>query len=85
MYFLNFATENGMHCNTAETEWSVFKTWWKNFRGVAKRHNYLYLMQYKLQRTYIVIAPIAFGDDAELYFYLPGKAAQHSIWPPSIA
>lgn len=47
-----YVTEEGVHCNTAEAEWSVFKPWWRNFRGVAKRHIHLYLTQYEFQRTY---------------------------------
>jgi transposase-like protein len=47
-----YVTEDGVHCNTAEAEWSVFKPWWRRFRGVAKRHIYLYLTQYEFQRTY---------------------------------
>jgi transposase-like protein len=47
-----YVTEDGAHCNTAEAEWSVFKPWWRRFRGVAKRYLYLYLTQYEFQRTY---------------------------------
>ena len=28
-----YVTEGGVHCNTAEAEWSVFKPWWNAFRG----------------------------------------------------
>jgi hypothetical protein len=41
----------GVHGNTAEVEWSLFKPWWATFRGVAKRHIYLYLAQYKFKRN----------------------------------
>lgn len=41
----------GVHCNTAEAEWSIFKPWWATFRGVAKRHIYLYLAQYEFWRN----------------------------------
>jgi transposase-like protein len=47
-----YVTEEGVHCNTAEGEWSIFKPWWRRFRGVAKRHLYLYLTQYAFARTY---------------------------------
>lgn len=47
-----YVTEDGVHCNTAEAEWSVFKPWWRRFRGVAKRYIYLYLTQYEFARTY---------------------------------
>lgn len=43
--------KNGVHCNTAEAEWSIFKPWWATFRGVAKRHIYLYLAHYQFQRN----------------------------------
>lgn len=47
-----YVTEDGVHCNTVEAEWSVFKPWWRRFRGVAKRTIHLYLTQYGFQRTY---------------------------------
>ena len=37
------SAEEGARCNTAESEWSVYKPWWQGFRGVAKRHAYRYL------------------------------------------
>ena len=43
--------DNGVHCNTAEAEWSIFKPWWTTFRGVAKRHIHLYLAQYQFRRN----------------------------------
>ena len=43
--------KNGVHCNPAEAEWSVFRPWWVRFRGVAKRHIYLYLAQYEYWRN----------------------------------
>jgi transposase-like protein len=43
--------QDGVHCNTAEGEWSVFKPWWATFRGVAKRHIYLYLAPYQFRRN----------------------------------
>lgn len=43
--------KDGVHCNTAEAEWSLFKPWWATFRGVAKRHLYLYLAQYEFKRN----------------------------------
>lgn len=47
-----YVTEDGVHCNTAEAESSVFKPWWRRFRGVAKRYIHLYLTQYEFARTY---------------------------------
>jgi hypothetical protein len=35
-----YVTEDGVRCNTAEAEWSVFKPWQNEFRGVAKRNIY---------------------------------------------
>jgi transposase-like protein len=43
--------KDGVHCNTAEAEWSIFKPWWATFRGTAKRHVYLYLAQYEFKRN----------------------------------
>jgi hypothetical protein len=47
-----YVTDGGVHCNTAETEWSVFKPWWNRFRGVAKRNIYHYLSKYSLRRSH---------------------------------
>jgi transposase-like protein len=44
--------KDGVHCNTAEAEWSVFKPWWATYRGGAKRHIYLYLAQYEFRRNH---------------------------------
>ncbi len=46
-----YVTAEGVHCNTAEAEWSIFRPWWAQFRGVAKRHFHLYLAQYSFRRT----------------------------------
>jgi transposase-like protein len=46
-----YVAEDGAHCNTAEAEWSVFRTWWRTFRGVAKRYAYRYLATYAYQRN----------------------------------
>jgi transposase-like protein len=46
-----YVSEEGAHCNTAESEWSIFKPWWRSFRGIAKRHLYLYLNEYSFRRT----------------------------------
>lgn len=47
-----YVTDDEVHCNTAEAEWSVFKPWWNGFRGVAKRNIYLYLSEYSLRRSH---------------------------------
>lgn len=47
-----YVTEEGVHCNTAEAEWSVFKPWWNKFRGVAKRNIYWYLSEYSFRRSH---------------------------------
>ncbi len=44
--------DNGVHCNTAEAEWSIFKPWWRTFRGVAKRYIYRYLAAYQFRRNH---------------------------------
>lgn len=46
-----YVTAEGAHCNTAEAEWSVFRTWWQTFRGVSKRYAYRYLATYAYQRN----------------------------------
>ena len=47
-----YVTEDNVHCNTAEGEWSIFKPWWRGFRGVAKRHAYRYLCEYSFRRSH---------------------------------
>jgi transposase-like protein len=47
-----YVTEEGTHCNTAEGEWSIFKPWWRGFRGIAKRHAYRYLSEYSFRRSH---------------------------------
>lgn len=47
-----YVSEEGIHCNTAEGEWSIFKPWWRGFRGVAKRHAYQYLSEYSFRRSH---------------------------------
>lgn len=46
-----YVTEEGVYCNTAEAEWSIFKPWWNIFRGVAKRYVYKYLSEYSFRRS----------------------------------
>jgi len=47
-----YVSEEGTHCNSAEGEWSIFKPWWRGFRGVAKRHAYRYLSEYSFRRSH---------------------------------
>jgi len=47
-----YVIEDDVHCNTAEGEWSIFKPWWRGFRGVAKRHAYRYLSEYSFRRSH---------------------------------
>jgi len=47
-----YVSDEGTHCNTAEAEWSIFKPWWRGFRGVAKRHAYRYLSEYSFRRSH---------------------------------
>jgi len=47
-----YVSEEGAHCNTAESEWSVFKPWWRTFRGLAKRNLYLYLSEHSFRRSH---------------------------------
>ena len=47
-----YVSEEEAHCNTAESEWSVFKPWLRTFRGLAKRHLYLYLSEHSFRRSH---------------------------------
>lgn len=47
-----YVSEEGAHCNMAEGEWSLFKPWWRRFRGIAKRYLHLYLSHHSFRRTY---------------------------------
>lgn len=47
-----YVSDEGTHCNAAEAEWSIFKPWWRGFRGVAKRHAYRYLSEYSFRRSH---------------------------------
>ncbi len=47
-----YISEEGTHCNTAESEWSVFKPWLRTFRGLAKGHLYLYLSEHSFRRSH---------------------------------
>ena len=44
--------DDDVHCNTAEAEWSIFKPWWRTFRGVAKHYIYRYLAAYQFRRNH---------------------------------
>lgn len=46
-----YAREEGIHTNTVEGEFSVFRPWWATYRGVSKEHTYLYCAQYQLLRN----------------------------------
>ena len=52
-----YVAEDGAHCNTAEAEWSIFKPWWRTFRGVAKKNVHLYLAQYEFKRNRRELSP----------------------------
>jgi hypothetical protein len=47
-----YVSDEGARCSTAEGEWSVFKSWWRRFRGIATRYLYLYLSHHSFRRTY---------------------------------
>jgi len=47
-----YVSEEGARCNTAESEWSIFKPWLRTFRGLAKRHLYLYLSEHSFRRSH---------------------------------
>ena len=47
-----YVTDGGVHCNTVEAEWSVFKPWWNGFRGVETCNFYHYLSEYSLWRIH---------------------------------
>ena len=42
--------KDGVHCNRAEAEWSIFRPWWAGFRGVSRKFAHLYLAQYEFLR-----------------------------------
>lgn len=46
-----YAREGGIHTNTVEAEFSVFRPWWRTYRGVSKEHAYLYCSHYQLLRN----------------------------------
>ena len=43
---------DGVHTNTAEGEFSVFKPWMATYRGVCKRYLYLYCNHYQFTRNH---------------------------------
>ena len=46
-----YSREGGIHTNTIEGEFSVFRPWWATYRGVSKEHAYLYSAQYQFLRN----------------------------------
>jgi len=46
-----YAREGGIHTNTAEAEFSVFRPWMATYRGISKENLYLYCAQYNFLRN----------------------------------
>jgi transposase-like protein len=46
-----YARDGGIHTNTVEAEFSIFRPWWATYRGVSKEHTYLYCSHYQLLRN----------------------------------
>lgn len=46
-----YTRDGGIHTNTVESEFSIFRPWWENYRGVSKEHAYLYCSHYQLLRN----------------------------------
>ena len=46
-----YAKEGGIHINTVEAEFSIFRPWWETYRGVSKERAYLYCSHYQLLRN----------------------------------
>jgi hypothetical protein len=49
-----YVSDEGAHCSTAEGEWSVFKPWWRRFRGIVKRYLHQCLSHHSFRRTHRV-------------------------------
>lgn len=81
--------QDGVHCNTAEAEWSIFKPWWATYRGVAKRHVYRYLAQYQFRRNRRHLSAIErleemIGFVHAFLFRLFFGSFSPSLFPPSL-
>jgi transposase-like protein len=46
-----YAREGGIHTNTVEAEFSVFRPWMATYRGVSKGNLHLYCAQYSFLRN----------------------------------
>ena len=46
-----YARESGIHTNTVEAEFSVFRPWMATYRGISKENLYLYCAQYNFLRN----------------------------------
>ena len=46
-----YTRDGGIHTNTVEAEFSIFRPWWATYRGVSKEHTYLYCSHHQLLRN----------------------------------
>ena len=46
-----YARDGGIHTNTVEAEFSVFRPWMATYRGISKENLYLYCAQYNFLRN----------------------------------
>jgi len=46
-----YARDGGIHTNTVEAEFSIFRPWWATYRGVSKEKAYLYCSHYQFLRN----------------------------------
>ena len=46
-----YARDGGIHTNTVEAEFSVFRPWMETYRGISKENLYLYCAQYSFLRN----------------------------------
>ncbi len=46
-----YARDGGVHINTVEGEFSVFRPWMATYRGISKENLYLYCAQYNFLRN----------------------------------
>jgi transposase-like protein len=53
-----YSNGNGVHINTVEAEFSVYRPWMATFRGVSKENLYLYCSHYEFSRNNRCLHPV---------------------------
>lgn len=46
-----YVRDSGIHTNTVEAEFSIFRPWWAVYRGISKEKTYLYCSHYQFLRN----------------------------------